>query len=91
MVAIASLATLAKNGQYYPQSNPARQVSIATKINVDHSPVNVVVDHLVPVTRFFSLEVLVRVFRVQWAGAPSKLRIGVTVSRQLRSPPSSLS
>src|SRR4029077_21012360 len=37
--AIAALSTVAKNGQYFPEANPAHQVSISTKMNVAHAPI----------------------------------------------------
>jgi hypothetical protein len=39
LVGIAGLTTAAKDGQYYPAANPARQVSLSTKMNLNHVPV----------------------------------------------------
>lgn len=38
LVAVAGLATVAKNGQYFPKQSAPYDVSISTKMNVAHSP-----------------------------------------------------
>jgi hypothetical protein len=91
LLGLAGLATLAKDGQYYPSANPARQVALSTKMNVAHAPLLYCcgalenVAHLVPpkprplVGRRIEPELL-----------PVE-SVGLTVSRQHRSPPAVLS
>jgi hypothetical protein len=88
---VAGLATLAKNGQYYPTSNPARNVSISTKMNVSHSPVHVAGEQMQTVTFLFPLLPPLRAARALYAEALQKPPIGVIVSTQYRSPPAQLS
>ena len=38
LLAVAGLATMAKNGQYFPETSAAHYVSISTKMNVAHPP-----------------------------------------------------
>jgi hypothetical protein len=87
---VAGLATLAKNGQYYPKSDPARNVSISTKMNVSHSPMHVVGEQQT-VALLFSVLPALRTARVRNAEDLRKPPIGVVVSMQHRSPPAQLS
>ena len=88
---VAGLATLAKNGQYYPKSDPARNVSISTKMNVSHSPVQVAGEQLQAVALLFRALPPLRTARVRYAENLRKPPIGVVVSMQHRSPPAQLS
>lgn len=84
---VAGLATLAKNAQYYPKSNPASNVSISTKMNVTHAPVQVAAEPSQEVTRVYLPQPPVRVSYVRYERTLPKPPIGVTVTRQHRSPP----
>jgi hypothetical protein len=84
---VAGLATLAKNGQYYPKSNPVRNVSISTKMNLNHSLVQVAAEPSQPVARFFRPQPPLRAVRLHSPQALQIPRISVVVSMQHRSPP----
>src|SRR5277367_1896318 len=51
LVAVVGLCTLAKNGQYYPRTNPVRDVSLSIKMNVAHASVVILGDKLEPIAR----------------------------------------
>src|SRR5215470_12243539 len=51
VLGVAGLATVAKDGQYYPTTNPARQVALSTKLNLGHAPVTFTCDPVEGVTR----------------------------------------
>jgi hypothetical protein len=93
IVGLVGLATMAKDGQYFPTTNPARHVSLSTKMNVAHP--HVVCDR-VPLKEATQIEALrplpqrLIVRRVQQEPLPIQ-SVGVTVSLQHRSPPPSLS
>ena len=84
---VAGLATLAKNGQYYPQSNPARNVSISTKMNVAHAPVQLDVEPSRPTARLAPPQPPLRAPQASYAEVAPTPPIGVRVSMQHRSPP----
>lgn len=85
---VAGLATLAKNGQYYPKSNPAQHVSISTKMNVVvHSSAHLGEEPLQPATQFFPPQPPLRSAWVSTAELPSIPNISITISMQHRSPP----
>lgn len=88
---VAGLATFAKNGQYYPDSNPAQHVSISIKMNVTHSQVQAAEEPLQPVSRFLPPQPPVQSLQVHVEEASPTPPIGITVSMQHRSPPSVLS
>ncbi len=88
---VAGLATLAKNGQYYPKSNPARNVSISTKMDVTHSTVQVAAEPSQLLARFYPPQPQLRIVSVHYEPVLQKTPIGVTVSMQHRSPPVPLS
>jgi hypothetical protein len=88
---VAGLATLAKNGQYYPKSNPARNVSISTKMNVTHGPVQVAAEPSQHFARFYLPQPPLRVIRARDEQVLQKPPVGVMVSMQHRSPPVVLS
>ncbi|HVB59449.1 MAG TPA: hypothetical protein VNE63_23835 [Candidatus Acidoferrales bacterium] len=87
LFSVAGLATLAKDGQYFPKTNPARYVSISTKMNVALSPVLSAGEPLQPVVASFPPQPAMRVNRVEIPQAPPIERIGVRVAMQHRSPP----
>jgi len=90
LVAVVGLCTLAKNGQYYPRTNPVRYVSLSIKMNVAHTSVVNLGDKLEPVARVAPPPPIVRVTRLEQFEATPAQKIGVTVSMQHRSPPPSL-
>src|SRR5215469_5692497 len=51
VLGVAALATVAKDGQYYPTTNPARQISLSTKLNLGHAPVTLTCDPVEDVAR----------------------------------------
>lgn len=88
LLTVAGLATFAKNGQYYPDSNPAQHISVSIKLNVTHSPVQVAEEPLQPVSRFLPPQPPVPSSQVKLEEASPTPPIGITVSMQHRSPPS---
>lgn len=91
LIGLAGLATAAKNGQYYPKTNPARLVSISTKMNVTHALVLPSSGVLETVTRIVMPKpraILVR--RTEPEPLPAE-SVGLAASLQLRSPPAVLS
>ena len=88
LLTVAGLATMAKNGQYFPTASPAHYVSISTKMNVAHSSVRFAAHELQPVTRLFSLQPSMRASREEQPTAPPLIiRLCLTDSKQLRAPP----
>jgi hypothetical protein len=90
LFAIASLATLAKDGQYYPTANPARQVSLSTKMNESHAPVVV---NRVPSDAVVRISPPKPCLVIRTRREPEPLpvqSVGITVALQHRSPPLSL-
>ncbi len=87
---IAGLATLAKDGQYYPTANPARQVSLSVKMNDGHVPVavnRVPSDAVSRITRPKPRPVM----RMHREPEPLPVQsVGITVALQHRSPPALL-
>jgi hypothetical protein len=90
LISVAGLSTLAKDGQYYPKTHPARYVSISTKMNVSHAPILVSRDKLQLIARISPPLPTIRRIPADRSEAVPTLRIGVIVSMQHRSPPSSL-
>jgi hypothetical protein len=91
LFAVAGLSTLAKNSQYFPKSHPTHYVNIASKMNTAASPVLLEREPLYPVARVVLPQPRVSANHgVNEISLPS-LSIGVTVSIQPRSPPSSRS
>ena len=90
LFAVAGLSTLAKNSQYFPKSNPTHYVNIATKMKAAPSRVVVQRERLSPVAKVLppKSEVLNRYAAKEEANLPLP-SVGVTVSVQHRSPPSS--
>jgi energy-converting hydrogenase Eha subunit F len=90
LLGLANLATMAKNGQYYPTPNPARQVSLSTKMNDGHAPVAPVRAPLEKVARIMPPKPRPIVRR---QAEPRRLlirTIGITATPQHRSPPAFL-
>ena len=87
LFAVAGLATLAKDGQYYPKSNPARNVSISTKMQITPGPVQVTVEPSRPVARFVPPQPPLRPSQSSYADIAPTPPISVRVSMQHRSPP----
>jgi hypothetical protein len=90
LFAVPALSTLAKNSWYLPQSNPVHYLNIASKMQVPHVPVVLekaplrAIAMLIPAPE----ELIRSTHEPDWQ--PPKPSIGVTVSLQHRSPPSSL-
>jgi len=91
LFAVAGLSTLAKNSQYFPNSNPTHYVNIAAKMKAAPSRVVVQRERLSPVAKVLppKSEVLNRYAAKEEANLPLP-SVGVTVSVQHRSPPSPL-
>lgn len=87
---VAGLATFAKNGQYYPESNPAQHVSVSIKMNVTHSLVQATEEPLQPVSRFLPPQPSVPSPQVRAEATSPSPPVGITVSMQHRSPPPAL-
>jgi hypothetical protein len=86
LFAVPTLATLAKDSWYLPQSNPSHYLNIANKMQVPHCPV---ILKKAPSRVFVKIVPMLQPVRTarerdSVAATPS---IGVTVSLQHRSPP----
>jgi len=91
LVSVAALSTLAKDGQYFPQSNPARQVSLSTKMNFTHAPIVPDGARSQAVARISPPQPSIRITRIERLEPIPMQRIGIIVSLQHRSPPVSIS
>jgi hypothetical protein len=91
LVAVAGLSTLAKDGQYFPSTNPVCHASLSTKMKVAHAPVVISGDELQPIARVVPPLPADRVTRLEQFEVAPVQRISVAVSMQHRSPPPSLS
>jgi hypothetical protein len=91
VVGLATLATLAKDGQYYPATNAARHVSLSTKMNVTHAPVVFDRGALKNVAQLVSPKPRPVVTRRTESEPLTIESVGVVVSLQHRSPPAVLS
>ncbi|HTS10907.1 MAG TPA: hypothetical protein VMH00_02200 [Candidatus Limnocylindrales bacterium] len=90
LVSLAGLATLAKDGQYYPKTNPARYVSMSTKMNVGQPTA---VAHPGPLQRTARIVAAHSRPAARRTIEPQPLptdSVGVTVSLQHRSPPTAI-
>ena len=88
LLAVAGLATMAKNGQYFPETSAAHYVSISTKMNVAHPPVLFAGDHLQPAALLSTPQPPMRAIRVDHAaGPPPIIQFCYIDSKQLRAPP----
>ncbi|HXO05078.1 MAG TPA: hypothetical protein VN884_05555 [Candidatus Sulfotelmatobacter sp.] len=91
LFAVAGLSTLAKNSQYFPKSNPTHFVNIASKMKVAPTPVVIERVPLYPFAMVVSPQPCPsRNYGVDEISLPSP-SIGITVSIQPRSPPTSRS
>jgi hypothetical protein len=91
LFAVAILSTLAKNSQYFPKSNPTHYVNIASKMKVAAPPVLLERAPRCPIAKVVMLQPRApRKHEIDQV-LPLPPSIGVTVSIQHRSPPSSLS
>lgn len=88
LVGLAGLATVAKDGQYYPKANPVHQVSLSTKMNLNTVPVLLIHTPLQRVARIFAAKPRASIRRPIEPEVPLIQPIAVTVSLQHRSPPS---
>jgi len=89
LFAVPALSTLAKNSWYLPQSNPIHYLNIASKMQVPHVPVVLEKAPLRPIAMLVPAPEVIRSTHEPDL-EPPKPSIGVTVSLQHRSPPSSL-
>jgi hypothetical protein len=87
---LAGLFTLAKTGQYYPESNPAQHVSVSIKMNVTHPSLKAVEEPRQSLICFLPPQPPPRPQRVQSKEPSPIVPVGVTVSMQHRSPPLAL-
>jgi hypothetical protein len=88
---LAGLATVAKDGQYYPTANPARQVSLSTKMNLAHAPVLFTCGPLENVARLVVPKPR-PIFRRRTEAELLPIRsIGLTQTLRFRPPPAVLS
>jgi hypothetical protein len=91
LFAVAIFTTLAKNSQYFPKSNPTHFINIASKMKVSPSPAVLEREPLYPIAKVVPPQPPeARNHGVEEISLPSP-SIGVTVSIQHRSPPSSRS
>jgi hypothetical protein len=89
LFAVPALSTLAKNSWYLPQSNPVHYLNIASKMRVPQVAVVLNKAPLQPIAMLIPApEVIRAAHEPDWQ--PPKPSIGVTVTLQHRSPPSSL-
>lgn len=87
LFAVAGLATLAKNGQYFPSANPAHQVSISTKLNVASARVSLAIDDVQPAIPVALAMPLFTVTPLEPFEPSLPSRLASTISMQHRSPP----
>src|SRR5579864_6385120 len=87
LFAVPTLATLAKNSWYLPQSNPGHYLNIASKMQVRHCPIILEKTPLQAMAKFIPAPEVVW-SRRERDSEPPKASIGLTVSPQYRSPPS---
>jgi hypothetical protein len=97
LASLAGFSTLAKNTQYLPKSNPARFLSIASKMKADCAPVTVEAPPVEPRTSVgaiaSSLPLKPVAFFRQFEERETQFveLIGICASLQHRGPPVSLS
>jgi len=87
---LAGLATAAKDAQYYPKANPARHVSLATKLNVQHAPVVFGRTHLEKVAQIIAAKPRPIIRRLPEPELLLIEPVAITVTLQHRSPPPNL-
>lgn len=90
LIGLAGLAARAKDGQYYRRTNPERESSLATKMNVSPPAINLRAQQLRTGARVM-VEQPRPSFRPRIEAEPPLAEsVGVTVAMQHRSPPQSL-
>jgi len=87
LVGLAGLATVAKDGQYYPTANPARRVSLETKMNLNYIPVVLSQTPLQKVAQIVAAKPRPTFRRAIELEVPPIEPIAITLSLQHRSPP----
>jgi len=88
LFAVAGLSTVAKNSQYFPNSNPAHYINISNKMKGAPAPVLLDFAPLYPIAKVVPPQPYTPTNHgVEEVSLPSP-SIGVTVSIQHRSPPS---
>ena len=87
LLGVAALATLAKNGQYFPQANPAHQVSISTKLNVVSTKITVAIQQVQPAIPVIPARPLISPTHLELFEPAPPNRIATATCTQLRSPP----
>jgi hypothetical protein len=90
LAAVPGLSTLAKDGQYFPRTNPVRRVSLSIKMNVSHAPAVIVSDRLETVAKTVSPPPTVRVDGLEQSEIAPISTIGISLSMQHRYPPLTL-
>lgn len=89
LLAVPTLATLAKNSWYLPQTNPVHYLNIASKMQVPHVPVVLDKTPLQLIAMLIPAPEVVRSMQEPDFEPPIP-SVGITVALQHRSPPSSL-
>jgi hypothetical protein len=87
LVSVVALSTLAKDGQYFPKTNPVRHVSISTKMNLAHTPIVPDGARSQAVARISPPQPSIGITRIETSEPIPMQRIGIVVSLQHRSPP----
>src|SRR5262249_30893990 len=89
LVFVAGLATLAKNSQYLPKTNPARYLSIASKMKADTdvAPARVSLEPAQPCSRLELHRPVLVLFRINERETPFVQRCGLLVCIRHRAPP----
>ena len=88
LAAVPGLSTFAKDGQYFPRTNPVRQVSLSIKMNVAHAPVVIASDQLETVAKAVPPPPSIGVSRLEQFKTAPISSIGTSLSMQHRYPPS---
>lgn len=86
LFAVPTLATLAKNSWYLPQSNPGHYLNIASKMRVPHCPTILEKAPLRAIVKFVPTPAVSRSTRER-DSEPRIPSIALTISLQHRSPP----
>jgi hypothetical protein len=87
LIAVPTLATLAKNSWYLPQSNPGHYLNISSKMQVPHCPMILERAPLQAIANLLPVQPVTRSIRAP-NEEPPKPSVGVIISLQHRSPPS---
>lgn len=87
---VAGLSTLAKDGQYYPESHPAYHVSLSVKMDMAHSDVQVAGNELHRIASSPLPEPTIPSVQLHHIEVPRGLQLAVMISMLHRSPPAPL-